>query len=145
MHLLGDRVGLMADARVDASGQRGGGTVLVGGDAHGANPAIPNAQQVFVSTDSSIKADAMASGNGGKVVAWSDGTTRALGSISARGGSQSGDGGWVEVSAACWTCRARSTPARRNGRTGNPAAGPDQHLHREHTAGRERRRHGGQR
>jgi filamentous hemagglutinin family protein len=46
IQLLGDRVGLFGDARVDASGQQGGGTVLVGGDAHGANPAVPNAQQV---------------------------------------------------------------------------------------------------
>lgn len=98
IHLLGDRVGLMGDAKVDASGQTGGGTVLAGGDYQGKNPAIANAQQVFVSKDASIAADALQSGNGGQVIAWSDGTTRMLGSISARGGAKSGDGGFVEVS-----------------------------------------------
>ncbi|HEY8356223.1 MAG TPA: filamentous hemagglutinin N-terminal domain-containing protein, partial [Ramlibacter sp.] len=117
--LLGERVGLVGDARVDASGQSGGGTVLVGGDAHGANPTVRNAQQVVLSSESSIRADAIATGNGGKVVAWSDQATRAAGSISARGGSQSGDGGWVEVSGRTLDMRGKVDTRAPNGRTGS--------------------------
>jgi hypothetical protein len=51
---------------------------------------------------SSITADAITSGDGGKVIVWSDDTTRAYGSISARGGAQSGNGGFVEVSGKNW-------------------------------------------
>lgn len=118
VHLLGDRVGLMGDAKVDASGQTGGGTVLAGGDYQGKNPAIANAQQVFVSKDASIAADALQSGNGGKVIAWSDGTTRMLGSISARGGAQSGNGGFVEVSGRTLDMRGVADTRAPKGRMG---------------------------
>jgi filamentous hemagglutinin family protein len=86
IYLLGDQVGLTDNAQVDASGQAGGGTVLVGGDYHGANPAIQNATATYVGADTLIKADALQSGNGGKVIVWSENATRAYGSISAQGG-----------------------------------------------------------
>lgn len=98
IRILGERVALTGDAKVDASGQTGGGTVLVGGDYQGKNVDVPNAKQVYFGTNAEIKADAIDSGNGGKVVLWSDDTTRAYGAISARGGAQSGDGGFVETS-----------------------------------------------
>jgi len=43
IHALGVRVGLIGHGVIDASGDTGGGTVLVGGDAHGANPNVQNA------------------------------------------------------------------------------------------------------
>ncbi|MCE9570384.1 MAG: filamentous hemagglutinin N-terminal domain-containing protein, partial [Rhodocyclales bacterium] len=98
VQLLGERVGLIDNARVDASGQTGGGTVLVGGDFQGKNAAVQNAQRTYVGPDAQINADARASGNGGKVIVWSDDITRYYGSISARGGTQSGNGGFAEVS-----------------------------------------------
>uniref|UniRef100_UPI00261E7F55 beta strand repeat-containing protein n=1 Tax=Janthinobacterium sp. TaxID=1871054 RepID=UPI00261E7F55 len=96
--VLGDQVGLTGNARVDASGAKGGGTVLLGGDYQGKNAAIPNARQVFVDRDATVAADALDSGNGGKVIVWGDQTARVFGSISARGGAASGDGGFVETS-----------------------------------------------
>ncbi|WP_292932130.1 filamentous hemagglutinin N-terminal domain-containing protein [Noviherbaspirillum sp.] len=96
--VLGDRVGLAGGARVDASGKTGGGTVLVGGDYHGENAAVPNARRTYVGSGADIKADATDSGNGGKVIVWSDEVTRNHGNISARGGAQGGDGGFVESS-----------------------------------------------
>jgi hypothetical protein len=48
--------------------------------------------------DVRIKADAVQNGQGGTVVVWADDSTRFHGSISARGGSQGGDGGQVETS-----------------------------------------------
>jgi filamentous hemagglutinin family protein len=98
IQVLGDHVGITGDALVDASGERGGGTVLVGGDFHGANPGVANASATFIGAQARIRADAMESGDGGRVAVWSDGATRAYGSISARGGESSGDGGFAEVS-----------------------------------------------
>jgi filamentous hemagglutinin family protein len=98
VRLLGQNVGLIDSATVDASGNTGGGTVLVGGDYQGKNPLIQNAQAVYVGKDTVIMADAIKRGNGGKVIVWADDVTRAYGSISARGGSSSGKGGFVEIS-----------------------------------------------
>ncbi|MHB8120798.1 MAG: beta strand repeat-containing protein [Desulfuromonadaceae bacterium] len=97
VQLLGDRVGLVT-ATVDASGSAGGGTVLVGGDYQGKSPSVQNATATYVSPDSTINADAITTGDGGKVIVWADDITRFHGSISARGGGQSGDGGFSEVS-----------------------------------------------
>ena len=92
------KINVEANANVDASGQTGGGTILIGGDAHGVNPDIPNAKNTSVAAGAKFKADAIASGNGGKVVVWADRTTRFAGHASARGGAQGGNGGFVEVS-----------------------------------------------
>jgi filamentous hemagglutinin family protein len=98
VRVLGENVGLTAAATIDASGARGGGTVLVGGDYQGANPSIQNARMTYAGSGTSIKADALAAGDGGKVILWADDTTRSHGAISARGGAQSGNGGFVETS-----------------------------------------------
>ncbi|HTQ33521.1 MAG TPA: filamentous hemagglutinin N-terminal domain-containing protein, partial [Stellaceae bacterium] len=98
VEVLGQQVGLTGQAVVDASGQTGGGNVLLGGDFHGADPLVQNASQTYVGPDTVITADAVASGNGGKVAIWSDNATQFYGSVSARGGAQGGDGGYVEVS-----------------------------------------------
>jgi len=39
VQVLGNQVGLIANASIDASGATGGGTVLIGGDMHGGNAA----------------------------------------------------------------------------------------------------------
>ena len=91
------RVGLR-QAEVEVSGETGGGTVLLGGDFQGKNPAVRNAERAFVSADSVIRADAVTEGDGGKVITWSDQGTLFYGQVSARGGAMAGDGGLVEVS-----------------------------------------------
>ena len=96
--VLGQRVALTGDARVDASGQTSGGTVLVGGDYQGKNAAVQNADQTVVGMDASIQADAIARGDGGKIVVWADGATSMAGRLSARGGASGGDGGLAEAS-----------------------------------------------
>jgi len=98
IRILGEQVGLMDDARVDASGQTGGGTVLIGGDYQGKNAAVMNAQQVYVGQNAKISADAIASGNGGKLIVWGSQTAQVYGSLSARGGALSGHGGFIETS-----------------------------------------------
>ena len=98
VQILGDRVGLIDSASVNASGATGGGTVLVGGDFQGKNADVQNAQRTYVGPNATIMADAGQTGDGGKVVVWADGDTRYYGNISARGGTQSGNGGAAEVS-----------------------------------------------
>ena len=95
-HLLGGKVGLIG-ADVDVSGDAGAGEVLVGGDYKGQG-TVPNAEVTLVDSNSEIKADALQNGDGGEVIVWADGTTAFYGNISATGGSNSGDGGFVEVS-----------------------------------------------
>ena len=96
--LLGRHVGVTDAALLDASGAAGGGQILVGGDAHGANPAVPNAQASYVGPQAVLRADAIRQGDGGRIVVWGDDAARAYGSLSARGGSQGGNGGFIETS-----------------------------------------------
>ena len=98
VHVLGNLVGLIGGASIDVGGETGGGTVLVGGDFQGKNPNIQNAFRTYFGPNATISADAITAGDGGKVIVWSDDSTRAYGTIFARGGSQSGDGGFVETS-----------------------------------------------
>ncbi len=95
--VLGDKVGLFAGANIDASGDAGGGEVLVGGNFQG-NGTERNASRTFVAGDASIAADAITAGNGGRVIVWADEITRYNGDISATGGATAGNGGFVEVS-----------------------------------------------
>ena len=94
--LRGDTVTVADGARLDASGVAGGGTVLIGGNLHGAGPE-PNANTVRVG-ESVVTADATGNGNGGTVAIYSAGETSFAGSVSAKGGANSGNGGTVETS-----------------------------------------------
>jgi filamentous hemagglutinin family protein len=96
VNILGDKVGLVS-ANIDASGTNSGGTVLIGGDYQGKG-TVPNASRTYVSSDSVINADSLVNGNGGRVIVWANNLTGFYGNISARGGSNSGNGGFVEVS-----------------------------------------------
>ncbi|HEY9728332.1 MAG TPA: CHAT domain-containing protein [Chroococcales cyanobacterium] len=96
VNVFGDKVGLL-NANINASGTNGGGTVRVGGDYQGRG-TVPNASRTFVSRDSAIAARAGLNGDGGRVIVWSDEATQFYGNIGVQGGSQSGNGGFVEVS-----------------------------------------------
>jgi hypothetical protein len=95
--LLGREV-VLAGATVDASGAAGGGSVRVGGDFQGRNPAVVNAQTVTVTPATTLRADARQTGTGGRVVVWADQATTFDGTVSARGGPAGGSGGFIEVS-----------------------------------------------
>lgn len=98
IEVLGNRVAVTDNAVLDASGATGGGTVLVGGDYQGKNHQVQNANVTYVGANAMLKADATDNGQGGKVIVWADDTTRAYGSIRARGGAHGGNGGFVETS-----------------------------------------------
>lgn len=93
---LGQRVAL-TNATIDVSGSNGGGRALVGGDYQGQG-TLPTASHTAIDNNSSIRADAFQTGNGGQVIVWADEVTEFSGSISARGGADAGDGGFIEVS-----------------------------------------------
>ncbi|MBC7453648.1 MAG: filamentous hemagglutinin N-terminal domain-containing protein [Massilia sp.] len=97
VHVLGDQVALLAGAHIDVSGDGGGGSVLVGGALHGAG-GVPTAATTRIEQGARIDADALAGGNGGKVVVWADQHASFAGAISARGGAGGGGGGFVETS-----------------------------------------------
>ncbi|MGB7439681.1 MAG: filamentous hemagglutinin N-terminal domain-containing protein [Coleofasciculaceae cyanobacterium] len=96
IQILGDRLDLIA-TNIDASGSNGGGKILIGGDYRGQG-TIPLAGQTSIDADSLIKADALTNGNGGQVIVFAQQNTEFFGTISTRGGSQAGDGGFVEIS-----------------------------------------------
>ncbi len=102
--LEADHIRLGSGGRIDATGAKGGGTVLVGGDWQGSGNLRP-ATTVTMESGSVIDASATDNGKGGKVVVWSDvrnanSVTTANGALSAKGGTQGGDGGRIETSGA---------------------------------------------
>ena len=100
VHILGDRVAITEGAAINASGlgKGGGGEVLMGGDYRGENPAIKNSQATYIGSNLTVKADAGDRGDGGRIIAWSDGSAKVHGSLSARGGIDAGHGGLIETS-----------------------------------------------
>ena len=97
VEMLGQNVGLRS-GEVNADGGAKGGTVLVGGDYLGLNPDVPNAKATVITPDARISANATVSGDGGKVIVWSDEYTGFFGSITALGGPEGGNGGFIETS-----------------------------------------------
>jgi len=97
VQVTGEKVGLFDSARVDVSGHSGGSTALIGGDYQGSGE-VPTSQATYVGPEATIDADANVMGDGGTVIVWSNEMTRVYGAISARGGSEGGNGGLVETS-----------------------------------------------
>jgi hypothetical protein len=98
---------------IEASGSEGGqitmegtrvgqfGTIHADGtDSHGGSVDLTASEVVALSSDSLTTANAGLNGNGGEVIAYSPDTALfwADARIEAKGGSESGDGGFVEVS-----------------------------------------------
>ncbi|HUR57533.1 MAG TPA: filamentous hemagglutinin N-terminal domain-containing protein, partial [Opitutaceae bacterium] len=98
VRMLGERVAILSRSRIDASGAKGGGEVLIGGDFQGKNAEVQNAKRTYVGPEAEIRADAVSEGDGGKVIVWADESTQFHGAISAHAGAERGDGGTVEIS-----------------------------------------------
>jgi filamentous hemagglutinin family protein len=96
IEVTGETVALTG-AQLDASGDKGGGEVLVGGDWQ-RKGAVSRAQTTTVDAATVIQADAVKHGAGGKVVVWADRATQFDGRISARGLGAGQAGGQVETS-----------------------------------------------
>lgn len=97
IEVVADRVLVDQGASVDASGAAGGGEVAVGTTLRGsANPRL--ARRTGIAAGATVRADATGRGQGGTVIVNSQDYTAHAGTISARGGPQGGDGGFVEIS-----------------------------------------------
>ncbi|RJX31606.1 MAG: filamentous hemagglutinin N-terminal domain-containing protein [Oxalobacter sp.] len=100
--LEGDRIQLADTSRIAATGTTGGGEVYVGGGWQGSGD-LRQATTVTLAQGASIDVSATQTGNGGTAVLWSDihntrSQTRAHGTIWAKGGAESGNGGRIETS-----------------------------------------------
>ncbi len=63
------------EATLDASGASGGGRIRLGGPRRGGkdgDDSLPTADTLFVSSGSTIRADAEVAGRGGEIILWSD-------------------------------------------------------------------------
>ena len=102
MVMASGQVGIASGARIDASGNAGGGTVAIGTTLARARGGVgtiaPAAGQVAIAAGATLRADAIAYGSGGRVTVLSTDSTIMAGNLSARGGALSGGGGQVEVS-----------------------------------------------
>lgn len=77
--------------------RRGGGSIKIGGDYLGSGDT-PRAQTLYVDANTLTLNDGLIHGDGGRTIFWSDDTTIFNGNVFARGGAQSGNGGFLETS-----------------------------------------------
>lgn len=98
VEVLGEEVQLLNNSLINASGNAKGGEVLVGGDKLGLNPEIQNAVNTIMEELAVIRADALVAGDGGKAIVYADNFTDLQGTITARGGLEAGNGGFIETS-----------------------------------------------
>lgn len=97
IEVVADRVLVDTGARIDASGAAGGGEVAIGTTLRGS--AVPRlARRTGIATGAVVRADATERGDGGVVTVNAQDYTAHGGTISARGGPQGGNGGFVEIS-----------------------------------------------
>jgi filamentous hemagglutinin family protein len=95
--VTGGNVVIKDGAILDASGHSGGGQILIGGDYLGQG-LLQNAKNLLVEKHTAFYNDGIKNGSGGKTIFWSDNTTTFKGNAFARGGSNYGDGGFLETS-----------------------------------------------
>ena len=96
--VLGNKVGAFDSATINASGVNGGGQILFGGDQTGKNKLVNNSNFIYLGENTSVKTDALLNGDGGKLITFAQDTARIYGNLFARGGSESGNGGFIETS-----------------------------------------------
>ncbi|EGU0091281.1 filamentous hemagglutinin N-terminal domain-containing protein [Salmonella enterica] len=96
--LEGQNIHLAGGSLTSATGKTGGGEVYVGGGWQGKDSRIRNASKVVMDKTATVDVSATEAGNGGTAVLWSDDYTNFRGTVLAKGGSQSGNGGRVETS-----------------------------------------------
>ncbi|ELG2859291.1 filamentous hemagglutinin N-terminal domain-containing protein [Salmonella enterica] len=96
--LEGQNIHLAGGSLTSATGKTGGGEVYVGGGWQGKGSRITNASKVVMDKTATVDVSATEAGNGGTAVLWSDDYTNFRGTVLAKGGAQSGNGGRVETS-----------------------------------------------
>ena len=122
--VTGASVTLASTARIAATGDTGGGTVFIGGE-FGGSGETRTADTTTVQSGALIDASALTSGDGGQVAIWADESTRFDGFILAKGGSDSGNGGYVETSGASIAFAGTVDTSAPNGSGGTWLIDPD--------------------
>ena len=90
---------------IDASGTMGGGTIRLGGEYQGGKnldvDEIKNAETLLMTDAAQITAKTTGTdGNGGRIIVWADQQAAVFGQLDVTPGTQTGAGGFVEVSSA---------------------------------------------
>jgi filamentous hemagglutinin family protein len=116
IQVLGNTVTLTG-ATVNASGDAGGGLIHIGGGFYG--DATISAAHSTSLDDTAVRADAISTGNGGRIAVWSANDLSVNALLTARGGERSGNGGFIETSGKHVTLGSSSViTLAPNGRTG---------------------------
>lgn len=100
VEISGEKIALTG-ASIDVSGDSGGGTAHIGGVGGGGRlgQGLENtANALYADSATTIKADAIRAGDGGEIVLFSHDSTRSGAKLFARGGVESGNGGFIETS-----------------------------------------------
>jgi filamentous hemagglutinin family protein len=122
--VLGNQVAVVG-ATLDTSSANGGGQIRIGGDYQGQGDLL-SAQRTAISPDAVLRADATDAGDGGRIIIWADDATQFYGLATAQGGSNSGDGGFIEVSGHRFlTIQGETQVSAPNGAVGTVLLDPD--------------------
>ena len=102
IEITGKEIQIKSNSKLLATGDTGGGNILVGGDWQGSN-GILQATYTTVEKDTLIDTSSLGVGDGGKIVVYSDikdpnSKTIARGTFLALGGVKGGNGGNIETS-----------------------------------------------
>ncbi len=103
IQITGDDIHILGTADLLATGDLGGGQILIGGSWQNSIPTIRQAINTTIDYGANLDASATINGNGGMIVAWSDiknpiSKTTVNGALLAKGGNYSGNGGNIETS-----------------------------------------------
>ncbi|MEE2891323.1 MAG: filamentous hemagglutinin N-terminal domain-containing protein, partial [Pseudomonadota bacterium] len=124
VRLLSEQVGLLDGAVVNADGTEGGGQVLIGGAQQGLGPE-PNASDVYVDINATVGASSTVDGDGGEIIVFAAETARVHGDLTATGGPEGGDGGFIETSASLLSVTSTPNAGSTHGAPGEWLIDPD--------------------
>ena len=119
IEITGKEINVKSNSTLLATGETGGGNILVGGDWQGSNGVL-QATYTTVEKDTLIDTSSKGVGNGGKIVVWSDvkdpnSKTTTRGQLSSK--ANIGDGGKIETSGS--TLDTLNTTVNTSSVTGN--------------------------
>lgn len=98
IQITADTISIMGNSYINADGDTGGGEILIKGDSQKI-PDVHNASTVTIDPRVYISANAELDNEGGKITIQSDNDMQIKGYIAATGGKNSGNGGFIDVSA----------------------------------------------
>jgi len=96
--VLGEQVELNENSHIDVSHHCNGGKVYIGGGYQGSDSHLMNAKKCWLGQNSTITANSLEYGDGGRVIVWAEEASAYYGNISAEAGPMGGNGGFVEIS-----------------------------------------------